>query len=342
MKKFWHAHWEKIIGFLFVLPSIIAIAIFVYGFIAWSGWVSVSNWTRGALPDYTYGGFETYARLFGTSEKFAAGIDARRFAASMRNVVGFTVFFLLSCIVFGFSLAALLDRHIRGEGIFRSIFLFPMAISFIVTGLAWRWLFTPGDPNIGSTGINLLFENFGFGWFKPNWASDVIYHIPADSAIGQLLHNLGMGWFASPSFGVSLGVLTLTIAAMWQLSGYTMALYLAGLRGIPEDLREAARVDGANEWEIYRYIILPLLRPVTLSVIIILAHISLKIYDLVVAMGGEGQGFVKDVPALNMWDTTYGQARFAQGAAIGTVLLILVSILIIPYITFSLRQQEER
>jgi len=238
-------------------------------------------------------------------------------------------------------LAALLDRFIVGEGFFRAVFLFPMAISFIVTGLAWRWLFTPGDSNIGSTGINLLFESFGLGFFKPNWSSDVVYHISTTSGIGQFLNNMGLGWFASPSFGISLGVITLTIAAMWQLSGYTMALYLAGLRGIPDDLREAARVDGANEWQIYQHIIIPLLKPVTLSVVIVLAHISLKIYDLVVAMGGEGQGFVKDVPALNMWDTTYGQARFAQGAAIGVVLLILISILIIPYLTVSLRQQEE-
>lgn len=338
----WEKNWEKIVGFMFVLPSLIAVLIFVYGFIGWTGWVSVSNWKRGANPDYTYAGFESYARLFGTSEKYASGIDARRFAAGMRNVVGFTALFLVSCIVVGFTLATLLDRHVVGEGFFRSVFLFPMAISFIVTGLAWRWLFTPGDPNIGSTGINLLFEKIGLGFFKPNWSSDVVYSIPTDSGVGQFLASIGLGWFASPSFGVSLGIITLTIAAMWQLSGYTMALYLAGLRGIPDDLREAARVDGANEWQIYRHIIIPLLRPVTLSVVIILAHISLKIYDLVVAMGGEGQGFIKDVPALNMWDTTYGQSRFAQGAAIGVVLLILISILIIPYLTISLRQQEER
>jgi glucose/mannose transport system permease protein len=337
----WERNWEKILAFIFFLPSLIAVLIFVYGFIGWTGWVSVSNWKRGANPDYTISGFDSYARLFGTTERYAAGIDAKRFAAGMRNVIAFTLLFLASCIVIGFSLAALLDRFIVGEGFFRSIFLFPMAISFIVTGLAWRWLFTPGDPNIGSTGINLLFENFGLGFIKPNWASDVVYHIPADSFLGQLLSGIGLEWFASPSFGVSLGIITLTIAAMWQLSGYTMALYLAGLRGIPDDLREAARVDGATEWQLYRHIIIPLLKPITLSVVIVLAHISLKIYDLVVAMGGEGEGFVKDVPALNMWDTTYGQARFSQGAAIGVVLLILISILIIPYLTVSLRQQEE-
>ena len=340
-KVWWSKHWEIVVGFLFVLPSILAIALFVYGFIAWSGWVSVSNWTRGASPDYTYAGFDSYARLFGANERYAAGIDARRFAADIRNVLGFTLLFLTSCIVIGFSLAAMLDRYIRGEGFFRSLFLFPMAISFIVTGLAWRWMFTPGDSNIGHTGVNDLLDKAGLEFLALNWASDVVYHIPQDSSVGQLLSNMGLEWFASPSFGISLGVVTLSIAAMWQLSGYTMALYLAGMRSIPDDLREAARVDGANEWQIYRYIIIPLLKPVTLSVVIVLAHISLKIYDLVVAMGGEGQGFIKDMPALNMWDTTYGQSRFAQGAAIGIVLLILVSLLIIPYLTISLRQQEE-
>ena len=342
MTTTWEKNWEKIVGFLFILPSLIAISVFVYGFIGWTSWVSVSNWTRGAAPNYTYGGFDAYARLMGVGERYAAGIDARRFSSSLRNVIGFTLLFLVSCILIGFFLAALLDRHIVGEGFFRSLFLFPMAISFIVTGLAWRWLFTPGDPNLGTVGVNRIFENLGLGFIRPNWASDVVYHIPANSGLGELLNGVGLGWLASPSFGLSLGVITLTIAAMWQLSGYTMALYLAGLRGISDDLREAARVDGASDWQIYRYIIIPLLKPVTLSVVVILAHISLKIYDLVVAMGGVGQGFVKDVPAYNMWETTFEQARFSAGAAIGVILLILISLLIVPYLTISMRQQEER
>ena len=130
-----------------------------------------------------------------------------------------------------------------------------MALSFIVTGLTWRWLFTPGDPMIGSTGLNLLLENIGLGFLKINWASDVVYHIPADTVLGQFLTNVGLGWLASPKVGVSLGVITLVIAAGWQLSGYVMALYLAGMRGISDDLREAAFVDGATNWQVYRYII---------------------------------------------------------------------------------------
>ena len=338
----WEKNWEKTIGFLFILPSLIAIVVFVYGFIGWTGWVSVSNWKRGAEPNYTYSGFDNYARLFGVGAKYATGIDAKRFTASMRNVIGFTILFIASCILIGFTLAALLDRHVVGENFFRSLYLFPMAISFIVTGLAWRWLFTPGDSNIGTTGLNRILENLGLGFIRPHWASDVVYHIPNSSGLGQFLTSIGLGWLASPSVGVSLGIITVAIAAMWQLSGYTMALYLAGLRGIPDDLREAARVDGASEWQIYRHVLIPLLRPVTLSVVIVLAHISLKIYDLIVAMGGVGQGFIKDVPAYNMWETTFDQARFSTGAAIAVVLLILISLLIVPYLAISLRQQEER
>jgi glucose/mannose transport system permease protein len=128
---------------------------------------------------------------------------------------------------------------------------------------------------------------------------------------------------------------------MWQLSGYTMALYLAGLRSIPDELREAARMDGAGEVQIYQHIVLPLLQPVTLSVVIILAHISLKIYDLVVSMTGSGPGFATDVPALNMWRTTFDATLFAQGAAIGMVLLVLVAVLIIPYLRYSIRSEAQ-
>lgn len=335
-------NWEKIVGFIILLPSLIGVAVFVYGFIGWSAWVSVSNWTRGAKPDYTFSGFDAYARLFGIGERYANSIAAVRFAADMRNVIGFTILFIAGCIIIGFLLATILDRHVVGEGIFRSLFLFPMAISFIVTGLAWRWLFTPGDPNLGSTGLNLLFEYIGLGFFKPNWGSDLVFYIHPDTGLGQFLTNIGLGWLASPRVGVSLAVLTVVVAAMWQLSGYTMALYLAGLRGISEDLREAARVDGATEWQVYRLIVIPLLKPITLSVIIILAHLSLKIYDLIMAMGGPGPGFVRDMPAVNMFETTFKEVNFAQGAAISMVLLVLVSLLIIPYLTFTLRQEEER
>ena len=206
----------------------------------------------------------------------------------------------------------LLDRKVRGEGFFRTIYLYPMSLSFIVTGVVWRWLMNPGSPQMGSTGINLLLEKIGLGFLKS-------------------------GWYTDPRVGIK----AVAVAAIWQMSGYVMAMYLAGLRGIPEELREAARVDGASEWQVYRYVILPLLRPITLGAVIILGHISLKIYDLIVAMTGPGIGFSCDVPAYFMWETTFHANRFAQGAAIAIILLLMVSLLIVPYLIFSVRREAE-
>jgi len=293
--------WERITPFLLILPSAIAIAIFVYGFIGFTGFVSLTKWNK-LLPDFSLVGLRNYQTLFAN----------RRFQIDMRNMVVFTALFLISCLAVGFLLAVLLDQRIKGENLFRSIFLFPMAISFIVTGIAWRWLLNPGSVEMGSTGVNLLFEKVGLGFFKT-------------------------GWYTDPEIGIKAVV----IAAVWQMSGYVMAMYLAGLRGIPEELREAARVDGASELQILWHVIVPLLRPITLGAVIVLGHIALKIFDLVVAMTGPGIGFSCDVPAYFMWDTTFQSNRFAQGASIATILLVMVGILIVPYLTYSLGKEAE-
>jgi glucose/mannose transport system permease protein len=323
--------WERIIAVLLIIPSVLAIAIFVYGFIGFTGYVSLSQWNN-LLPDLTLVGLSNYQKLFAN----------QRFQIDLRNTVSFTILFLFLCLVIGFLLAFLLDQRIRAEGIFRSIYLFPMAISFIVTGVVWRWLLTPGSPELGATGVNLLFEKLGLGFLKWGWFTDpVVWHIPSDSAVGQFLGQIGLGFLASPMVGVSAGVVSLVLAAAWQMSGYTMAMYLAGLRGISDELREAARVDGASELQILRLIILPLLRPITLSAVIILGHISLKIYDLVVSMTGPGVGFSTDVPAYFMWDTTFRGNHFARGSSIAVVLLIMVAVLIVPYLVWSTRSEAE-
>lgn len=139
--------------------------------------------------------------------------------------------------------------------------------------------------------------------------------------------------------GFNLALIGIIIAAVWQMSGYTMALYLAGLRGIPEELREAAKVDGASDFGMYRHVIFPLLAPITLSAMIILGHISLKIFDLVYAMAGPDNTYTS-VPALNMYLTSFRQNQFALGAAIGTILLILVAFVIVPYLSSSFRSEE--
>ena len=285
-------------GVLWVLPSLIAVMLFVYGFIGWTARVSVSAW-KGLLADYTYVGFDNFTNL----------ASDPRFQIDIQNTAIFTIVFVLGCLGIGLGLAILLDKGIRAEGFFRSLFLFPMAISFIVTGVVWRWLMNPAQGDRLS-GLNLLFDKLGL-----------------DFLINQ--------WHGTPTWGIA----AVAIPAVWQMSGYTMALYLAGLRAVPESLREAARVDGASEFQIYRKVIMKLIRPVTLSAIIILGHISLKVFDLIIAMAGKQVAL--DVPSIYMWTTTFDGFFFGRGAAIGIVLLLSVAVLVIPYLWYTLRQESD-
>jgi glucose/mannose transport system permease protein len=301
---------DRFASILLLVPSLGAIGVFVYGFIGWTFWAALTNWNNIApftqacipggiclLPRVDFVGLQTFSRL----------LENPRFQIDVQNNVTFTVLFVVACNVIGLLLAILLDRNMPGESFFRVVFLMPMAISLIVTGVVWRWLENP------STGLNLI--------------------------LGALhLDFLQNGWYTDPSVGIKAVV----IAATWQMSGFVMALYLAGLRGISNDLREAARVDGASEWQVFRHILLPLLAPITVTAIIILGHISLKIFDLTSAMTGPGPAFADDVPALFMYNTTFQGNHFAQGAGIATVLLLIVGTLVIPYLIYSLRTETER
>lgn len=289
------------IGFL--LPSLILIAIFVYGFIAWTGYVSVSNYNSIA-PDFSFAGLKNYLFLF---KDF-------RFQADLRNTLFFTLFFIGFVIILGLGLAILIDQKLKGESIFRNIFLFPMALSFIVTGVVWQWLLNP------STGFNYFLEFFGI---TPKWYTDT---------------NILMGFeWGSIEFGVPVAIFAVVIAAVWQMTGFSLAMYLAGLTGIPEELKEAARIDGASEFQVYRKVVLPMLAPITVSVIIIMAHMSLKIFDLIYAMTGAGANFVTDVPGVYMFETTFRGNYYANGAAIAIIMLLLVAAFIVPYLWNSRR-----
>ena len=292
-------HNETLLTIALLLPSIIAVAVFVYGFIAWSVRVSLSKW-KGLLPDYTFVGLQQYISLF----------HDPRFRIDVRNTVVFTIGFLVGCIIVGLGLAVLLDQRLKGESLFRGIFLFPMSISFIASGVVWGWLMNPATGS-RLTGINLIFQSLGLDFLISKWHT------------------------TAPPWGMAFTV----IPAVWQLSGFTMALYLGGIRSIPEEVREAARVDGASEIQIYRYIILPLLQPVTLSAVIILGHMSLKIFDLIVALGRKDIRL--DVPGIYMWTTTFDGTNYAQGAAIGILMLISVAVLVIPYLIYSIRTEAE-
>ena len=301
--------WEMRIPILMLLPSIAAISIFIYGFIARTGYTSFTDWNT-LVQSNKFIGLDNYRFLF---QDF-------RFQSDLRNTLVFTVLFIAATMVIGLFLALMIDQKIRGEAIFRNLFIFPMAVSFIVTGVIWQWLLNP------TTGFNLILKNLGFE-HVPKWftSTEIYLGIP----LGQI------------KFGIPIAIIAVAIAAVWQMSGFAMAMYLAGLRSISDDLREAARVDGATESQIFIRVILPQLQPITMSLIIILAHISLKIFDLVYAMTGPGAMFVTDVPGVYMFETTFRGNHYAQGAGIAMIMLAFISLLIIPYLISNLRKGDK-
>ncbi|MCD0176961.1 sugar ABC transporter permease [Deinococcus sp. 14RED07] len=355
-------------------PSVILIAVFVYGFIARSVYVSMTDWGNDPAqalaldPIIRWVGLANYQELF-------TGFLQGRFRQELVSTIFFTVFFILGCLGLGLGLALILDRNPKGEGLWRTIFLFPMSLSFIVTGTIWRWMLQPGG-GVNQAPTLLGGEASTFGWLS---STDAILKfdwnkLPLLTAgvVGVVLIVLAvraarsgdrtrtlvagacaallLGWAlligpnvkllpAPELHGFNLALIGIIIAAVWQMSGYTMALYLAGLRGIPEELREAAKVDGASDLSLYRHVIFPLLAPISLSAMIVLGHISLKIFDLVYAMAGP-DNISTSVPALNMYLTSFRQNQFALGAAIGTILLILVAFVIVPYLSSQFRSEE--
>jgi glucose/mannose transport system permease protein len=283
---------------LLLSPSLILLGVFVYGFLGWNLRVSLSDW-RGLQPDYDYEGFDNYSNL----------MDDTRFTDDVENVIVFTLVFVTGALVVGFLLALLLERGLRGEGVFRGVFLFPMAISFIATAIIWRWLLNNAQGS-QETGFNKLFGTIGLDFLQNDWFKSNSRWAPA----------------------------AIALPAGWALAGYIMALFLAGMRGVSDDLREAARVDGANETKVFWYIVRPMLLPVLMSAVVILAHISLKTFDLMFAMDVESRKI--ETPALYMWFTTFDGLNFSRGAAIATLLVLGISVVIIPYIWYSVRSER--
>ncbi|MCR4402106.1 MAG: sugar ABC transporter permease [Firmicutes bacterium] len=353
-----------------VLPSLILLAVFVYGFIAQTVYISLTDWGQGAAlalkPDTRFVGAYNYREMF-------TGFLNVRFRQDLVNMVFFTVLFVAASLGLGLMLATILDQRIRGEAFFRTVFLFPMSLSFIVTGTIWRWLLQPRG------GVNVLPSYVGlppasFLWLSSrdqalrfNWQALPIFAVAVAAAafitwaawlaarrrlraaaLAGLPGVVLMAWSAAGGLarleilpfeephGFNLALIGVVIAATWQMSGYTMALYLAGLRTIPDELREAARVDGASPLQVYRYVELPLLTPITWSAVIVLGHIALKIFDLVFAMAGPDNA-PTSVPAILMFLTTFRGNELAKGASIAVVLLVMVSFLIIPYLVATFR-----
>lgn len=315
---------EKWLSPMILTPSLIAIFIFVYGFIGMTVWVSFSNWkTPKRDLSIIHPLFATYRRLF----------DTTRFQIDIRNTLVFTVLFLIGSVGVGLILAIALDQAIPARGVIRNIFLFPYALSFVVTGVAWRWIFNPG------AGINLLLDNLGINWLLDKVG---VGPLRVDWLISPtVLGNIPMPDAVKAQIGIPAAMIPVIIAAVWQLSGFAMAMYLAGLGTISNDIREAAALDGASLWRTYRDIIIPLLKPITISTLIILGHISLKIFDLVFAMSGKGPGFATDVPGIFVYEQTFSANRYNLGAAASVVMLILISMVMIPYLARSMKDVEK-
>lgn len=272
-------------------PSFAVVLLFVYGFILFTGVLSFTG--SKMLPDLTtWVGLNNYARLF----------NHPNWSTSLANLAIFGSLYIVICSVLGLGLAILLDQKIRGEGFLRPIYLYPMALSFIVTGVAWKWFLDPG------IGLEHVMQSWGWESFSFRWIKD--------------------GRFA---------IYTIVIAAIWQSSGFVMAMFLAGLRGVDNEIIKAAQMDGASNWMLYSRIIIPLMRPVFLSAFVVLAHLAIKSYDLVVAMTDGGPGTATWTPALFMQKFTFGRNEMGMGAASAMIMLMMIAAVIVPYLYSELR-----
>ncbi|MFM2065618.1 MAG: hypothetical protein RLZZ584_527 [Pseudomonadota bacterium] len=279
---------------LVLAPSFVLSFLFIYGLIAWNGYLSVS--ASRLLPNYEFVGLEQYHILW----------ESERWRVALKNLGIFSVLFIGFAMTVGLLLAILLDQKIRAEGVLRTIYLYPMALSFIVTGTSWKWIMNPG------LGIEHLMHQWGFESFSFNWLVDP-----------------------------DMAIYTVVIAGVWQSAGFVMALFLAGLRGIDDSIIKAAQIDGATLPRIYWRIIVPSLRPVFFSTLMVLAHIAIKSFDLVMALTAGGPGFATDVPATFMYTMAFNRGQIGLGAASATIMLATVAAIVVPYLYSELRSQRK-
>jgi glucose/mannose transport system permease protein len=288
---------ENLIAFSILLPSILSVGYFVYASIGWNVIASISDW-KGLEPSYTIIGFNHYAELFHDPV----------FWISLKNNLLLILLFVPASVLLGLFLAILLDMKVRGEGIFRTIYLLPFALSFVITASLWAWMY---DPKTGV--INILLEKIGLGFLKSGWVTDS-----------------------------SIAMYCVILALTWQFSGYTMLIFLAGIRSIPESQIMAAEVDGAYGFNLYRRIIIPQLKPSALAAFVILMVFTLKGFDFIYVLTGGGPGgWSTFVLPLEMFRETFTMTHFAYGAAIATVLFVIVMAVVLPYLYFSFRRKGE-
>jgi glucose/mannose transport system permease protein len=286
---------EKHLPKIVLGPSFLAIILFVYGFIAWTAWISFTK--SRLMPKYDIVGFIQYDRLF----------DSPRWEVAIDNLFIFGFLFILISMFLGLLIAIFLDQKIRIEGALRTIYLYPMALSLIVTGTAWKWILNPG------LGLEAVVKSWGFT-------------------------NFTFDWVINPDFAIY----TVVIAGVWQASGFVMALFLAGLRSVDQEIIKAAQVDGVPTFKIYSAIIIPSMAPIFLSAFIVLAHLAIKSFDLVIALTGGGPGYATDLPATYMYTMAFSRGDIGQAASSAIIMMLVVFAVVVPYLYSELRNKNDQ
>ena len=285
--------WQNQLPKLALSPSFALVLFFVYGFIAYTGYLSFTD--SRMLPSDEWVGIGNYEKLF----------KLRHWHIATTNLAVFGSLYIGICMGLGLGLAIFLDQRIRGEGAIRPIYLYPMALSFIVTGTAWKWFLDPG------IGVEQIVRAWGFAEFEFRWIKDR-----------------------------DMAIYCVVLAAVWQTSGFVMAMFLAGLRGIDNDIIKAAQVDGARAWSLYRRIVIPMLRPIFLSAFVVLAHMAIKSYDLVIALTNGGPGRATELPATFMYSYTFTRNQMGVGATSAVIMLMTIAAIIVPYLYSELREKK--
>lgn len=287
---------ETMVTLLFVLPSLVLVGYFVYALIGWNVVVSLSDW-KGLAPSYNIVGFGQYVTLFRDQE----------FLTSLTNNLILILLFVPSSLALGLFLAILLDSKVRGEGIFRSIYLLPFSLSYVITGTLWLWMYNPKEGV-----INTLLQKIGLGFLQPGWITD-------------------------PNIALACVVL----AIVWQFSGYTMLIFSAGIKSIPESQVMAAEVDGATGLNLYRRVVIPQLKTSVLSAFVVLMIFALKVFDFIYVLTGGGPGYSTYVVSLLMFRDTFRMDQYAYGAAMATLLFLLALVIVVPYLYLSSRREKD-
>ncbi|MEM9222650.1 MAG: sugar ABC transporter permease [Pseudomonadota bacterium] len=268
-----------------LIPAAIIVLVVYVGCMVWT--VRLSFTSSRLLPKLDWVGAGQYTRL----------LDNHRFIVSVENIVLFGVLYIIGCLVFGFLLAVFIDQKVRNEAVFRTVFLYPYSMSFVVTGLVWQWILNP------TLGLQNVLDQLGLGFIEIDWVV-----------------NPAMVMYA------------LVLAAVWHGSGLVMAILLAGLRGVDEDIWKAAKVDGIPPWRMYSSVILPLLGPMVVTAVVLLATGVARLYDLVVAMTLGGPGISSEVPAKFVMDHLFERSNIGLATAAATMMLTTVAIVLAPWV----------